>query len=80
MGPEPGAIAVFWTTICDAVVAQFTDLPDLASVVRFVTRLLLAAFLGGLLGWDRERLGKAAGLRTHMLVTVGSALFVLVAQ
>jgi len=42
-----------------------------------ITRLILAAALGGALGYERERLGKAAGLRTHMLVALGSALFVL---
>lgn len=40
-------------------------------------RLLVAVVLGGLLGWDRERIGKPAGLRTHMMVTLGAALFVL---
>ena len=38
----------------------------------------MAAVLGGILGFERERVGKAAGLRTHMLVTVGSCLFTLV--
>ena len=41
-------------------------------------RLLLAALLGSLIGLERERLLWAAGLRTHMLVSLGSALFVLV--
>ena len=41
-------------------------------------RLLLAAVLGGLIGLERELDEKAAGLRTHMLVSVGSALFTLV--
>ena len=36
--------------------------------------------LGGALGYERERSGKAAGLRTHMLVAIGAALFVLVPQ
>jgi putative Mg2+ transporter-C (MgtC) family protein len=67
-------------TIGQAVAEEFTDIPDLASGARVVSRLLLAAVLGGFLGWDRERMGKAAGLRTHMLVTAGSALFVLVPQ
>jgi putative Mg2+ transporter-C (MgtC) family protein len=40
-------------------------------------RLILAVALGGMLGYERERLGKAAGLRTHMLVSLGSALFIL---
>jgi putative Mg2+ transporter-C (MgtC) family protein len=42
-----------------------------------VFRLLVAAILGGVLGYERERDQQAAGLRTHMLVTIGSALFVL---
>jgi putative Mg2+ transporter-C (MgtC) family protein len=41
-----------------------------------VGRLVLALVLGGLLGWDRERHDKPAGLRTHMLVSLGSASFV----
>jgi putative Mg2+ transporter-C (MgtC) family protein len=39
-------------------------------------RLLLAALLSALLGWERETRGKPAGLRTHMLVGVSAALFV----
>jgi putative Mg2+ transporter-C (MgtC) family protein len=42
--------------------------------------LLLAWALGGLIGWQREVAGKAAGLRTHMLVSVGAALFILACQ
>jgi putative Mg2+ transporter-C (MgtC) family protein len=62
------------------VAADFSDLPDLAEAVRITVRLLLAALLGGLLGYDRERAGKSAGLRTHMLVSLGAALFVLIPQ
>lgn len=40
-----------------------------------LARLLIAAFLGGLVGWERERSGKVAGLRTHSLVALGAALF-----
>jgi uncharacterized membrane protein YhiD involved in acid resistance len=36
--------------------------------------------LGGALGWERERAGKAAGMRTHMLVAMGAAFFVFVPQ
>jgi putative Mg2+ transporter-C (MgtC) family protein len=45
-----------------------------------VGRLLLAFVLGGLVGWEREREDKPAGLRTLILVSTGSALFVLVTQ
>ena len=59
---------------------EFSDLPDAAGVTRITVRLLLAAVLGGLLGLEREQQGKAAGLRTHMLVSLGAALFVLIPQ
>jgi len=41
-------------------------------------RLGAAAVLGSLIGLERQRLDKAAGLRTHMLVSVGSALVMIV--
>ncbi len=40
-------------------------------------RIMVAAVLGAVIGYEREHLGKEAGVRTHMLVTVGSALFTL---
>ena len=43
-----------------------------------ITRLLLSAALGSLIGFERERLTWAAGLRTHMLVCVGSCLVMIV--
>jgi putative Mg2+ transporter-C (MgtC) family protein len=39
-------------------------------------RLTVAAILGGIVGYERAATGKRAGLRTHMLVAVGSALYV----
>jgi len=45
---------------------------------ELVLRLVVAAVLGSLIGADRERLVWAAGLRTHMLVCVGSCLFMVV--
>ena len=44
---------------------------------ELVRRLLLAALLGGLLGIERELRQKAAGLRTNILIAIGSALFTL---
>jgi putative Mg2+ transporter-C (MgtC) family protein len=58
--------------------SEFADLGELHGAGTVTARLLLAALLGGLLGYDRERKGKSAGLRTHMLVAMGSALFVMV--
>ncbi|MCC7306656.1 MAG: MgtC/SapB family protein [Acidobacteria bacterium] len=48
------------------------------SYQEIAIRLLLAALLGSVVGLDRERLERGAGLRTHMLVAVGSAVFMLV--
>src|SRR5215210_7796077 len=45
------------------------------SPVELVLRLAVAAILGGLVGLERERLEWAAGMRTHALVSLGSALF-----
>ena len=41
-------------------------------------RILLAAALGSIIGWERERHGRAAGLRTHLLLCMGCALVMLV--
>ncbi len=46
--------------------------------VELVSRLVIAAALGSVIGFERERLSWAAGLRTHMLVCVGSALIMIV--
>ncbi|MFL1405898.1 MgtC/SapB family protein [Marinobacter sp. M1N3S26] len=64
----------------DTIVAEFSDLNDLGDFVIVVTRLLVAALLGGLLGLERQQRGKAAGIRTHMLVCMGAALFILIPQ
>jgi len=43
-----------------------------------ISRLLVAALLGGVIGFERERSGKVAGLRTHTLVSVGAALLSII--
>jgi putative Mg2+ transporter-C (MgtC) family protein len=48
------------------------------SPLELVLRLVVAAVLGGLVGLERERLEWAAGMRTHALVSLGSALFMVV--
>lgn len=54
-----------------------TGLPDAAQMARIIIRLTAAALLGAVVGIQRERVGKSAGVRTHMLVALGSALFVI---
>ena len=69
-----------WDTITATVASEFSDVTDLAQLTRITVRLTLAAMLGFVLGFEREQQGKAAGVRTHMLVAIGSVLFVLVPQ
>ena len=47
-------------------------------MLEMVLRLLLAAALGAVIGYQRERAGKQAGLRTHILISSGAALITLV--
>jgi len=44
----------------------------------YLIRILVACLLGGLIGFERDLHGRAAGLRTNMLVSIGAALFMLV--
>jgi putative Mg2+ transporter-C (MgtC) family protein len=54
-----------------------SGLPDLRQSASLITRLVTAMILGAVIGAQREAIGKPAGLRTHMLVAMGGALFVL---
>jgi putative Mg2+ transporter-C (MgtC) family protein len=63
-----------WTTIA----LEFSDIPDIKEATRIVLRLTMAVMLGAAIGYERELRGKAAGLRTHMLVSLGAAIFILV--
>lgn len=48
------------------------------TTMDIILRLLLAAVLGAGIGYQRERCNKPAGLRTHILISVGAALFTVV--
>jgi len=62
----------------DLIVQELSGtLPSLRELVRVTVRLFAALAVGALIGYQRERVGKAAGLRTHMLVSMGTALFVI---
>jgi putative Mg2+ transporter-C (MgtC) family protein len=53
-------------------------LPDPVHLVRLAIRLFVAMLVGAVVGLQRQYAGQSAGLRTHMLVAMGGALFVLV--
>lgn len=66
-----------WAVLVEILADEVSDTTDLEHAIRVVLRLGMAALFGALLGFEREHHGKAAGIRTHMMVAVGSALFVL---
>lgn len=69
-----------WLTFLATVQQEFSDVPDVEQLTRVTVRLGTAMVLGALIGYERERNDSAAGLRTHMLVALGSALLVLASQ
>lgn len=48
--------------------------------LNILLRVTVAMVLSGILGWEREAAGKSAGVRTHMLVGLGAALFVILGE
>jgi len=62
------------------VLQEELALPSAGEITRMSVRLTVAVLVGALLGYDRERKDSAAGLRTHMLVALGAALFVIVSR
>lgn len=66
-----------WARVSSTLASEFADIRDIEDLTRVCIRLFLAVVLGGLLGWEREQQGKSAGVRTHILVCLGSVLLVL---
>ena len=65
-------------TVLDILLNELTSgLPSLEQAVRIAVRLLAATLFAAVVGYERESVGKSAGLRTHMLVALGSAIFIL---
>jgi putative Mg2+ transporter-C (MgtC) family protein len=54
-----------------------SGLPNVEQLVHILIRLLAASFLGAIVGFQRESVGKPAGMRTHMLVCLGTTVFVV---
>lgn len=67
-------------TVVEALGQDLGDMLDPGRMTHILVRLLVAVLLGGLLGYERERSGKAAGLRTHILIAAGSAFFIMIPQ
>lgn len=55
-------------------------LGELQTDLNLLLRLVVALVLAGALGWERESTNKDAGLRTHMLVGMASALFMILGE
>ena len=61
---------IFWSELT-------TGIHDRGEFARVIIRLVAAICLGAVVGIQREQAGKPAGLRTHILVALGTALFVI---
>lgn len=61
---------IFWEELT-------SGLSNTRQLAQVIIRLIAATLLGAVVGFERERAGKPAGLRTHTLVSLGTAVFVL---
>ncbi|MGB5856249.1 MAG: MgtC/SapB family protein [Oceanisphaera sp.] len=61
---------IFWE-------ALLYGIPSERELAHILIRLLAASLLGAIIGFQREKAGKPAGLRTHILVCLGTAVFIL---
>jgi putative Mg2+ transporter-C (MgtC) family protein len=61
---------IFWSELS-------AGMPDGRQLAVVIIRLVSAVVMGAAIGYERETAGKAAGLRTHILVTAGTCVFVL---
>lgn len=61
---------IFWSELTFGI-------PEGRQLAIVAIRLIASVLMGAAIGWERETAGKAAGLRTHILVTSGTTVFVL---
>src|SRR5690348_14168538 len=69
----------WWHGFWHGVAREFTPASG-EQAGELLVQLPVALLLGGLIGYEREEKGKPAGMRTHMLLSVGAALFVVASQ
>lgn len=68
-----------WNLILDTIAKEYSDF-SLVEMIQLTIRLAMAVLIGGILGWQREAAGKVAGFRTHILVALGAAAFIIIPQ
>lgn len=59
---------------------DFIDFAAIQHDLNILVRILVVIVLSGILGWERETVGKPAGFRTHILIGVGTVLFVAIGE
>ena len=59
---------------------QFSDIVPISTQLEYFLRVMLAAVFGGVIGYERKNRLKEAGVRTHMIVCLGSALMMVVSK
>ena len=64
----------------ESLLADLTNSFSKVPVTVAAARLLMAAFLAGVVGYERERRDKPAGLRTHIMVAIAACLFIIIGQ
>ncbi len=62
------------------MLSRLFDASMVGTDLSALLRLVIAGVLAGIIGWERETVGKSAGLRTHMVVGIASAMFIIMAE
>ena len=66
------------TTLTEVIMQQFTSFFQEFTTISAICRMLAAVLIGGVIGLERGRHGKAAGFRTHVLVCLGASITAIV--
>jgi len=64
----------------ESLITDFNNSFSQVPVAVATARLLMAALLAGIVGYERERRDKPAGLRTHIMVAIAACLFIIIGQ
>lgn len=69
-----------WAIVQSTLAREFSGATDVERWTEMLVRLSIALFLAGVLGYDRERKRRPAGLRTHLMVGLGAATLALIPE